>query len=58
MGEWGVVGLFWWWGYFNSDFIFFFFKVDEGDSGNGSEGFRMLVLKKGFVVVVGFIFKF
>ena len=38
--------------------VFFVFKADEGDSGNGSEGFRMPPSKKGSAAVVGFTLKF
>ena len=38
--------------------VFFVSKADEGDSGNGSEGFRMPPSKKGSAAVVGFTLKF
>ena len=39
-------------------FFFLFWQVDEGDSGNGSQGFRMPTSKKGSAAVGGFTLKF
>ena len=38
--------------------VFSVLQADEGDSGNGSQGFRMPTSKKGSAAVVGFTLKF
>ena len=38
--------------------FFLFWQADEGDSGNGSQGFRMPTSKKGSAAVAGFTLRF
>ena len=39
-------------------FVYLFIQADEGDSGSGSQGFRMPTSQKGSAAVVGFTLKF